>query len=89
MITGRSEITYINIIVVSSNPVHDEVYSTQHYVINFISDLRQVCGFPRILRFPPPIKLTEELIVIQVFYRKHAVAYNITMSFKDLEVKFI
>ena len=23
-----------------------------------VSDLRQVCGFLRILRFPPPIKLT-------------------------------
>jgi hypothetical protein len=25
--------------VVSSNPVHDEVYSIQHYVIKFVSDL--------------------------------------------------
>jgi hypothetical protein len=25
--------------VVSSSPVHDEVYSIQHYVIKFISDL--------------------------------------------------
>jgi hypothetical protein len=30
----------------------------QHYVIKFISDLRQVSGFLRVLRFPPPIKLT-------------------------------
>jgi hypothetical protein len=30
----------------------------QHYVIKFVSDLRQVSGFPRVLRFPPPIKLT-------------------------------
>ena len=30
----------------------------QHYVINFVSDLRQVCGFLQVLRFPPPIKLT-------------------------------
>ena len=28
----------------------------QHYVIKFVSDLRQVGGF---LRFPPPIKLTD------------------------------
>ncbi len=27
--------------VVSSNPVHGQVYSIQHYVIKFISDLRQ------------------------------------------------
>jgi hypothetical protein len=31
--------------VVSSNPVHGEVYSIQHYVIKFDSDLRQVGGF--------------------------------------------
>ena len=30
----------------------------KHYVIMFVSDLRHVGGFPRILRFPPPIKLT-------------------------------
>jgi hypothetical protein len=30
--------------VVSSNPVHGEVYSIQHYVIKFVSDLRQVGG---------------------------------------------
>jgi hypothetical protein len=28
--------------VSSSNLTYDEVYSTQHYVINFISDLRQI-----------------------------------------------
>ena len=44
--------------VVSSNPVHDEVYSIQHYVIKFVSDLRQVGGFLQVLLFPPPIKLT-------------------------------
>ena len=30
----------------------------QHYVIKFVSDLRQVGGFFRVLRFPPPINLT-------------------------------
>ena len=30
----------------------------QHDVIKFISDLRQVGGFLRVLRFPPLIKLT-------------------------------
>ena len=44
--------------VVSSNPVHGEVYSIQHYVIKFVSDLRQVGGYLRVLRFPPPLKLT-------------------------------
>jgi len=44
--------------VVSANPVHDEVYSIQYYVIKFVSDLRQVGGFLRVLRFHSPIKLT-------------------------------
>ena len=43
---------------VSSNPDHGEVYSIQHYMIKFVSDLQQVGGFLRVLRFPPPIKLT-------------------------------
>ena len=43
---------------VSSNPVHGEVHSIQHYMTKFVSDLRQVGGFIWVLRFPPPIKLT-------------------------------
>jgi hypothetical protein len=31
--------------VVSSNPEHGEVHSMQHYVIKFVSDLRQLSGF--------------------------------------------
>jgi hypothetical protein len=38
-----------------------EVYSIQRYVIECVSDLRQVSGFLRVLRFPPPIKLTSSL----------------------------
>ena len=37
---------------------HDEVYLIQHYVIKFVSYLRKVSGFLRILWFPPSIKLT-------------------------------
>ena len=48
----------INTKVVSSNRVHGEVYSIQHCVIKFVSNLQQVCGFLRELWFPPPIKLT-------------------------------
>jgi hypothetical protein len=40
--------------IVSSNPVHGEVYSIQHYVIKFVSDLWQVSGFLQVLRIPPP-----------------------------------
>jgi hypothetical protein len=48
----------ITTIVVNSNPIHGEAYPIQHYVIKFVSDLRQVGGFLRVLRFPPPKKLT-------------------------------
>ena len=30
----------------------------QNYVMTLVSDLRQVNGFLRVIRFPPPIKLT-------------------------------
>jgi hypothetical protein len=42
--------------VVTSNPVHGEVYSIQHYVIMFVSDLWQVGGFSGFLHqliWPP------------------------------------
>jgi len=42
--------------VVSSNL--DQGRGVQHYVIKFLSDLRLDGGFLRVLRFPPPIKLT-------------------------------
>ena len=45
-------------VVVTSNPVDCEVYWIQHCVIKFVSDLRQVSDFLRVLQFPPPIKLT-------------------------------
>jgi hypothetical protein len=32
--------------VVSLNPAHGQAYTIQHYVIKFVSDLRQFCGFP-------------------------------------------
>jgi len=44
--------------IVSSKPVHGEVYSIQHYVIKFVSDLQQVGDFLQVLRFHPLIKLT-------------------------------
>jgi len=44
--------------VVSSITTHGKVYSIQHYVIKFISDLRLVGGFLQVLQFPPPKKLT-------------------------------
>jgi hypothetical protein len=37
--------------VVRSNPAHGEVYSIQHYVIKFVSDLLQVGVVFRVLQF--------------------------------------
>jgi hypothetical protein len=46
---------------VSSNPTTGEVYSIQHYVIKFVSDMRHFGGFLRVPRFPHPIKLTSTI----------------------------
>ena len=42
---------------------HGEVYSMQHYVMIFVSDIRQVCGFLVILRCLPPIKLIVTILL--------------------------
>jgi hypothetical protein len=34
------------------------LYNIQHYVIEFVSDLQQVCRFLQVLQFPLQIKLT-------------------------------
>ena len=41
--------------IVNSNPAQGRCTRCN---IKFVSDLRQVCGFLRVLRFPPPVKLT-------------------------------
>ena len=57
-LTSRRSLTNFITKVVNSNSVRDEVFSIQHYVIKFVSDLQQVHDFLWILQFPPPIKLT-------------------------------
>jgi hypothetical protein len=64
--------------VVSSNPVHGEVYSIHHYVIKFVSDLRQVGGFLQVLRFFPTNKtdrhdITEILLKVALNTIKYPV----------------
>ena len=44
----------ITIKVVSSNPAHGEVYSLQHYVINFVRDLWQVSDFENCIWIETP-----------------------------------
>ena len=54
--TTTYAISAITTDVVSSN--FESGRGVQHYVINSVSDLRQVCGFLHVFRFPPSIKLT-------------------------------
>jgi hypothetical protein len=67
--TGISEIKIINLdlqLLMQSVPINIDVVSSnldqgevlEHYLIKFVSGLKQVGGFLRDLRFPPPIKLT-------------------------------
>ena len=57
-IIRKSILVFSDIGILTLNPVHGEVYLIQDFVIKFVSDLWQVGGFLRVLRFPPPIKMT-------------------------------
>ena len=57
------------------NPIHDEVYSIQHYVIKFVSDLQLVSGFLQILLFPPPIKLLLKVALNTINLKPKPVSY--------------
>jgi hypothetical protein len=46
-----------------------EVYSIQHYVIKFVSDLQQIDGFLRVLPFRPPIKLTATIYITEILLK--------------------
>jgi hypothetical protein len=50
--------------VESSNLAHGELYTVQHYVIKFVSDLRKVSGF---LKFPPPNMLSLSIKEFAIF----------------------
>ena len=50
-----------NRVVVGFTTTYGIGRGVQHYVIKFVSDLRQVGGFLRVLQFPPPIKLTSTI----------------------------
>jgi hypothetical protein len=60
----------ITTIVVSSKPAHGKVYSIQHYVIKFVSDLR-VDGFLRVLRFLCMLYCLFDLFVTLIIYHLH------------------
>ena len=46
------------------------LYRIQHDVIKLVSHLRQVGGFHRVLRIPPPIKLTAINSITLILYYK-------------------
>jgi hypothetical protein len=59
----------------------------QNYVIKLVMDLQQVGGFLRVLRFPPPIKLTTDITEIllkvtlntintELYHRPHIKTYQ-------------
>ena len=56
--TTTLQSVHISTNFVSSNPIHGELYSIQHYMRKFVIDLQQFGGFFCLLRFSPPIKLT-------------------------------
>ena len=61
---------------VSLNPAHSEVYSMQHYVIRFVSDLQQVSGFILELSFSSTGKtdrhdITEILLKMAFFCQRN------------------
>ena len=61
--------------VLNSNPTHGDVYLIQHYVIKYVSDLRQVGGFLRVLWFPT--NKTESHDITEILLK---VAFNIIPS---------
>ena len=68
--------------IMSSNPAHGEVYSIQHYVIKLVSDFRQVGGFLRVHRFPPPKNLP---LLLKVSL--HTINQTINIELNSVTVK--
>ena len=70
----------ITIKVVSSNPTHGEMYSIQHYVIKFVGDLLQVCGFLWVLQ--SPLLYNWNIVESGIkHYNPNPKTYNILFSF--------
>jgi hypothetical protein len=65
--------------------VHGEMYSIQQCGMKFVSDLRQVGSFNRVLRFPPPIKLTK-CNTFGMIYNSYHRSYNVSTK-KYMETK--
>jgi hypothetical protein len=75
-----------------ASPVHVKVYTIQHYVIKFVSDLRQVGIFIRLLRFPlnenylKPKFILWYVLYIHNYYSFNIV-WNITVNFLWFQIR--
>jgi len=56
-----------------------QIHSCPPYVITFVSDLRQVGGFLRVLRFPPHINIVESGVNNHQTNKQPFVSYNIML----------
>jgi len=64
---------------VSSNLAHGEVYSMEHYVIKFVSDLRQVDGFLWVLLISSTIK-TDRHDITEILLKEAFNTITLTLS---------
>jgi hypothetical protein len=74
---------------VISNPAHDEGHSIQQYVIKFVSDLRHVGGFLRVLRCLPSIQKLYDFCDIspQLIYLSSNLVIN-TLLYSIYSIQF-
>jgi hypothetical protein len=61
-------------------------WRVQHYVIKLVSDLPQVGGFPRVIRFPLPIKLTGTIFITEILLKLGGVVTIYTMYLLVLDL---
>ena len=60
----------------------------QHYVIKFVRDLRQVGGFLRVLRFPPPTNKTDPHDITEILLNMALTTTNqTTICYIDNNIK--
>ena len=62
-----------------------EMHSIPHYVMKFVSDLRQVANFLRVLRFPPPITLTST--IAEILLKVVLNTINLTLNTELISLK--
>jgi hypothetical protein len=53
-------------------------------VIKFVSDLQHVNGFLRVFQFPPPIKLTATIDIIEILLKVALNTITLTPSTKGI-----